>query len=329
MPTRTPVALALGDPNGIGPEIAVKAAAACVRGGVRPILVGDAHVVHEHALRYAPEIPLRIAGDGIVPPDDGASIALVAVAALPPAAFTPGHATAAGGRATVAYVEAALALVRAGDAAAIVACPHSETAVNAAGIPFSGYPSFLARLCDIPADRVFLLLAGHGLRIVHATLHERLHDALARLDADVVFAAGMAVVEALQQLGFAQPRIGVFGVNPHAGENGLFGDDDARITAPAVARLRAAGVDAQGPTGADVMLLQRDAFDAFVAMYHDQGHIPVKLLAGRDAAALSIGTGFVFTSVGHGAAFDIAGHGIADPAPLLSALRLVGEIAGV
>jgi 4-hydroxythreonine-4-phosphate dehydrogenase len=126
----------------------------------------------------------------------------------------------------------------------------------------------------------------------------------------------------LRQLNVKQPRIGLFGINPHAGENGLFGDDDDNITVPTAKRLQAAGLDVEGPLGADLMLGQRD-FDAFVAMYHDQGHIPVKLIAGRNSAAMSIGAGVLFSSVGHGSAFDIAGRGVAEPDAVLRSLKLV------
>ena len=123
----------------------------------------------------------------------------------------------------------------------------------------------------------------------------------------------------------ALPRIGVFGINPHAGENGLFGDDDDRITAPAVDRLRKAGINVEGPVGADVILGRKD-IDGFVAIYHDHGHIPVKLMAGRNVSALSVGAGVLFSSVGHGSAFDIAGQGNADPAAVLRTLGLVGNL---
>jgi 4-hydroxythreonine-4-phosphate dehydrogenase len=123
-------------------------------------------------------------------------------------------------------------------------------------------------------------------------------------------------------LGTERPKIGLFGINPHAGEGGLFGDDDERITIPAAATLRSVGLDIEGPLGADLMLGRRD-IDAFVAMYHDQGHIPIKLLAGRNSAAMSIGAGLVFSSVGHGSAFDIAGRGVADPDALIRSIELV------
>jgi 4-hydroxythreonine-4-phosphate dehydrogenase len=319
--TAPSVALTIGDPSGIGPEIAVKAAA--VLAGVwpvPPILVGDGEVIRLHAERYAPQMPLRELG--ALGRADAHAVAYVDVASPDGVRFVPGTVSAAAGAATVAYVEAALGLVRRGTASAIVACPHSETAVNAAGIPFSGYPSLLARLLGVAPDRVFLMLAGGGLRIVHATLHERLRDALDRLSPDLVEAAALTAAETLAALGVVRPRIGLFAINPHAGEGGLFGDDDDRITAPAAKRLRAAGIDIEGPLGADVLLARRGC-DAYIAMYHDQGHVPVKLLAPREAVALSIGAGVVFASVGHGSAFDIAGRGVADPSAALRALELV------
>ena len=333
MPSHRPIiALAIGDPNGIGPELALKAARACATSGPRracatsgprPVIIGDAHVIEHYARQIAPEFALRAYSAGAAPRDD--TIDMLAVDSLPRAAFAPGRIEPAAGRATVAYVKAALDLVRTGGAQAIVACPHNETAVNAAGIKFSGYPELIAQLCGLPEGRVFLMLVGGGLRIVHATLHERIHHALARLTPDLVEAAALAAVDALQSLGVARPRIGLFGVNPHAGEGGLFGDDDDHITVPAAARLKARGVDVAGPIGADVLLGHKD-FDAFVAMYHDQGHIPVKLVAGRIASALSIGAGVIFSTVGHGSAFDIAGQNKGDPEPVLRTLALLAGV---
>lgn len=316
------VAVPIGDPNGIGPEIAVKAAATLAAEGaaVQIVLVGDPRVVGHYVDLVAPGFAVR-AVDRVVPPVAG-MLDLLPVDALPVDGFAPGRVDAAAGAATLAYVAAAVGLVRRGDAAAIVAGPHNETAVNVSGRAFAGYPGLLAELTGTTQDRVFLMLVGGGLRIVHATLHERLCDALARLTPDLVEAAARAGVAALVALGIAQPRLGIFGINPHAGEGGLFGRDDDDVTVPAVQRLRAGGFKVDGPTGADVLLAARQ-MDAYVAMYHDQGHIPVKLVAGRHSAAISIGAGVLFSSVGHGSAFDIAGRGVADATPLLRTLRLV------
>jgi 4-hydroxy-L-threonine phosphate dehydrogenase PdxA len=319
------IALTIGDPNGIGPEIAVKAAAEMSsRADVCVVLVGDEHVIRHYICRHSDPRLLTPLNDER--PLMNGRIWFHGVKSLPDDSFKPGSIDAAAGKATVAYVEAAIGLVRRGSVDAIVGCPHNETAVNAAGIPFSGYPGLIARLTETPEEKVFMMLVGGGLRILHATLHERLHQALARLTPDLIEEAGQACAATLRRLGVDNPRIGVFGINPHAGENGLFGDDDDFITKPAVDRLRAAGVLAEGPVGADVILGRKD-IDGFVAIYHDQGHIPVKLLAGRHASALSVGSGVLFSSVGHGSAFDIAGQGLADPSAVLRALRLIGNIA--
>jgi 4-hydroxythreonine-4-phosphate dehydrogenase len=319
--TQSTIALTIGDPNGIGPEIAVKAAAKlALEGGPAVVLVGDEFVVRFYADLCANDLPIR-SFDGVARVPNG--LRLLAVDALPRVAFSPGTPLAAGGRATVDYVAAAMRFVNDGHAAAIVACPHSETNVNAAGIPFSGYPSLLARLMNVPEDEVFLMLVGGGLRIVHVTLHERLHIALGRITSELIERATRTADAALRKLKIEHPRIGLFGINPHAGEGGLFGDDDDRITVPAAKRLQALGLNVEGPIGADLMLGRCD-FDAFVAMYHDQGHIPVKLLAGRNSAALSIGSGLLFSSVGHGSAFDIAGRGIAKPEAVLRSIQLLG-----
>jgi len=314
---RPVIFVVIGDPNGIGPEIAVKAAMT-MQQGPRLVLVGDPGVV-DH---YRGAGCLRTVAAGSLPEPETGTIDLVAVEALKGGDFSPGVCDAASGRATVAYVGAALRARADANAAAVVACPHNETAVNAAGIEFSGYPGLVARLSGRAEDDVFLMLIGGGLRAVHVTLHERLIDALARIDAGLVARAARCAHQALRSLGVEHPKIGVCGINPHAGENGLFGDDDARITVPAAQSLRAEGIDIAGPQGADLLMAARQC-DAYVVMYHDQGHIPVKLLAGRNSSALTIGEGIAFASVGHGSAPDIAGRGIADPEALIRTIHLV------
>jgi 4-hydroxythreonine-4-phosphate dehydrogenase len=309
--------LAIGDPNGIGPEIAVKAVAEL--GTAAPVVVGDRHVVQPYTARAG--LTLREAEPGA----DAASgvCDLVDVGALAPYDLAVGEVTAAAGAATIAYATAAVRLAMDGDYAGVVAGPHSETAVHRAGIDFAGYPPLIAELTGTPAERVFLMLVGGGMRIAHVTLHERLAGSLARLTPELVTEAGLALHRALLSIGVADPRIGVFGINPHAGEGGLFGEDDSRVTEPAVDALRAQGVHVDGPSGADVLLGGDRGADAYLAMYHDQGHIPIKAVAGRTAAAVTIGAGAPFASVGHGPAFDIAGQDVADPSAVLAALRLL------
>jgi 4-hydroxythreonine-4-phosphate dehydrogenase/1,2-dihydroxy-3,5-cyclohexadiene-1,4-dicarboxylate dehydrogenase len=174
----------------------------------------------------------------------------------------------------------------------------------------------------VPEDSVFLMLVGGGLRIVHATLHESVRSALDRLTPQRVVAAARAGARACALLGVPEPAIGVFGINPHASEGGLFGPEDAAIVEPAVRMMRADGLRVDGPSGADMLLAQR-RHDLYVAMLHDQGHIPIKLLAPNAASALSIGADVLLSSVGHGSAMDIAGRGIANCGALLRTIALL------
>ena len=298
------IAIALGDPNGIGPEVAIKAALA-TKGNVRPLLVGDAHVIEKTAERLQVDTP-----------------AFIDAPALEEAAFAPGELDPRAGKATVAYATEAVKLALAGKVDAVIGCPHSETAVNRAGISFSGYPGLVADVTGTPRERAFMMLTAKGLRIVHATLHESVSAALARLSPELVIAAAEAIVASAERLGDRPPSIGVFGINPHAGEDGLFGDDDERITKPAVAELRKRGIAADGPVGADLLLSQRK-HDVYLAMFHDQGHIPIKLISPLRASAMTIGVPVLFASVAHGCAFDIAGKAVADPTGVIETVELL------
>ena len=300
------IAVAIGDPNGIGPEIAVKAALKLRGDRIRPLLVGDAFVIRA----YAKDAELDIAD----------------VNALARSAHAPGTCDPRAGAATVAYVREAVKLCEAGRVDAVVACPQSETAINNAGIRFSGYTPLVADLTNTPREKVFLMLVAAGLRIAHVTLHESVQHALARMTPELVINAGIAAADAARRLGVARPRIGVFGINPHAGEHGLFGSEDENVTRPAVAELKRRGLNVDGPVGADLMLAQR-MHDAYVAMFHDQGHIAVKLLSPLRSSALAAGVPLLFSSVGHGCAYDIAGKGVADPGAVEETMKLLAGAA--
>lgn len=307
------IALAIGDPNGIGPEITLKALAALPEMGSRVTVFGAIEVLQSTArpLGLAPLVDELLARSAIH--DCGQ---------LSGGDPRPGQIEARAGRSAVESASAAIQACDRGDCDVVVAAPHHETAVAQAGITFSGYPSLVERCCGLPAGSVFLMLVGGGLRIVHATLHESVAQALARLDTAVVVAAAEAGVRALARLGVTGPRIGIMGINPHASEGGLFGAEDERITVPAAERLRAQGLDIVGPAGGDVLLADRNC-DLYLSMFHDQGHIPVKLLAPQAASALSIGARVLLSSVGHGSAMDIAGRGQADPQAMIRTLRLL------
>ena len=313
---RPAIAVPVGDPNGIGPEVALMSAtSADVLKVLKPVIVADPMVIEATAGRLGLEDRLSaLLAEG--------SVALSPVEALtgaPTGALTPGAVTAEAGAAAVAYARAAIRLVEAGEAHAVVAGPHNETAIARAGIPFTGYPQLLAETTGTDPDDVFLMLVGPRLRIVHATLHVGLRQALDSLTPEKVLSALRAADGALRRFGIEQPRIAVCGINPHAGEGGLFGNEDAEITAPAVARANAEGIAAAGPRGAD-LLLQKCEHDAYIAMYHDQGHIPIKLEGRGNAFGISIGAPVLFGTVAHGSAHDIAGTGRADPAAFAVAL---------
>jgi 4-hydroxy-L-threonine phosphate dehydrogenase PdxA len=300
------IAITLGDPNGIGPEIAVKAAQRFAgHNKIETVLVGDGHVIEDTARRLGINVPTFVDSP-----------------TLDRAGYAPGTLDPRAGKATVGYAAAAVKLALAGQVDAVIGCPHSETAVNRAGIAFSGYPGLVADLTRTPRDRAFMMLAAQGLRIAHATLHESVSTALKRLSPELVVALAEATLVTASQLGIAQPTIGLFGINPHAGEDGLFGDEDERITKPAAGRLRRDGVAIDGPVGADLLLSQR-RHDFYLAMFHDQGHIPIKLISPLRASAMTIGVPILFASVAHGCAFDIAGQGVADPTGVIETIELL------
>jgi 4-hydroxythreonine-4-phosphate dehydrogenase len=232
----------------------------------------------------------------------------------------------------LAALDAARSAIRgamSGDYAAVVAAPHSETAIHAAGIEFDGYPSFVARTAGLaPHDGILMLCfehAGREVRIAHVTLHASVRQALAMISSERVLRTIQAVHAALGKIGIGQPRIAVSGVNPHAGEGGLFGSEEEDAIAPAIEAARAEGITVDGPIGAD-LLIQRTGYDAYIVMLHDQGHVAAKLLAPQRVAGLTIGTPVLFSSVAHGAAFDIAGQNRANPAAMVEAItRLVAR----
>lgn len=314
------ILLSIGDPNGIGPEIAVRSVAAIQerRKGPPPVLVGDPLVV-DHYARHLGMIVRETIGTAEPAPN---VVDLLPVRAIKPMEFCPGKVSAAAGRATIEYVLTALKAVNRGYGNAIVAAPHSETAISQAGIPFTGYPSLLANSSENRSE-VFLMLTTGNLRITHATLHCSLRSALGELKPRLIKSAVQATHNALVRFGIEKPRIGVFGINPHAGEEGLFGNEDTQIIKPVVEELLDQGYILDGPKGCDVLLASRDDYDGFVAMYHDQGHAPIKAVGGRNSNALCIGNDIMFSSVGHGAAFDIAGQFKSDISPLLGAIDFI------
>jgi 4-hydroxythreonine-4-phosphate dehydrogenase len=319
------IAIATGDPAGIGPEIALKAALAPqVRKICRPLLFGDRGALEAHAAAsdLAPKIKgVMRAADAIW--NDG-EVALVERKQFGPGELHIGAIAAPHGEATLDSAKAAIDAALAGEVDAVVAAPQTESSIKLAGIEFDGYPTFVARCTGVPPEDAFLMLCfdldGTEMRIAHATLHASLRRAIKLVTRDRVLHAIRSADSVLRRIGIAHPRIAVSGLNPHAGEGGLFGDEEREIIGPAIADANKNDVAADGPFGADTMFLKK-GYDAFVVMIHDQGHIVAKTHAFAGTAALTIGTPVLFSSVAHGSALDIAGKNRADPGAIISAIR--------
>jgi 4-hydroxythreonine-4-phosphate dehydrogenase len=239
----------------------------------------------------------------------------------------PGVLSAEAGRAAYDAIVHAVDDAKRGDVDAIATAPISKEALRLAGLPWSGHTDLLAHLTESP--RVAMMFHAEALRVVLATIHVRLAD-VPRLLTQAVLEDVIALTAAeLPRFGIAAPRIGVAGLNPHAGEHGLFGDEETRVFQPAIAACQVRGIDVQGPFPADTLFVRarRGEFDVIVASYHDQGLIPVKLVAFGEAVNVTLGLPIIRTSVDHGTAFDIAGKGIADPASMIAAVKLAAHLA--
>jgi 4-hydroxythreonine-4-phosphate dehydrogenase len=317
MASDRPIAISLGDPAGIGPEVVVRALA--VRPERRVVVFGDPVVLVAAAER---------AGVPRVPP-----ASLRVVTTLRPNEVVPGHPNDASARAQLAFLEAATDAVLRGEASALVTAPISKEWIARAGFTFPGHTEYLAARAGVA--EFAMMLAGPNLRVVVATTHLALRDVPAALTPAGIASTIALTAEALaRRFRIAKPRVAVAGLNPHAGEAGRFGDEEQRLVAPAInlarSRLAEAGVDADvtGPHVPDVVFRQAagGAFDAVVALYHDQGLIPVKLLHFDEAVNVTLGLPFPRTSPDHGTAFDIAGTGKARPESFLAALDLAARL---
>jgi len=276
------IALTSGDPAGIGPEIVAKAAAdPGVRAVCEPI-VFDAPAA----------VGVRV-----------------------------GEVSAEAGRAAYDTIVRAVAAARSGEVDAIATAPVNKLAFSRAGLPWKGHTDLLGHLCGSP--EVAMMFHSPQLKVVLLTVHVPLRDVSALLTPELVDRTVALTVDAMQLFGHPRPRLGIAGLNPHAGEAGVIGTEDDRVLAPAVARARDRGVDVVGPIPGDTVFVRasRGEFDCVIACYHDQGLIPVKLLAFGHAVNVTIGLPIIRTSVDHGTAFDIAGKGIADAAPMRYAIE--------
>ena len=321
------LAITLGDPAGIGPEIVARAFAGGLAGGC--FVVGDPGVMR----RAAPEgieiveIEAPAAGEPSTIPVLPAS----RLASSPPF----GEVSAEAGRAAADAILRAIGLAREGAVAGIVTAPIHKEAFDAANVPFPGHTEMLdahgfgESAGRDTAQRVAMMLANDELRTVLVTIHCSLREAVDRVTHEAEMKAIRLAHEGARAFGVERPRVAVAGLNPHAGEGGLFGREEIEVIGPAVRAARAEGIDATGPWPGDTVFMQarKGAFDVVVAQYHDQGLIPVKYLGLENGVNVTLGLPFVRTSPDHGTAFDIAGTGRADPASMVKAIEVARTLA--
>jgi 4-phospho-D-threonate 3-dehydrogenase / 4-phospho-D-erythronate 3-dehydrogenase len=322
------LALTMGDPAGVGPEVIVKALHdPAVFGECRPVVVGDAGVLELAHSALAEEGSVRELSDLGDAGRQPGRIDVLPVAGVDVRGIVPGVLSAQAGRAAVAWVRRGAQLALAGGVAGIVTAPVNKEAVTLAGVPFTGHTELLA---EMAGSRVAMMLATERLRVVHVSTHVSLREACDRVQRARVLETIKIADAGCRRLGVALPRIAVAGLNPHAGEHGLFGGEDGAEIAPAVADARAAGIDASGPWPPDTIFYeaQEGKFDCVVAIYHDQGHIAIKLTDFYGGVNITLGLPFVRTSVDHGTGFAIAGKGIANARSMRVAIRLAAQMAG-
>ncbi len=324
-----PLAVSLGDPAGVGPELIAAAWARRTALGLPPFAVIDgAGLLSAAAERRGLAVPIaRIASL--------AEAARAFAHALPvlgdaDGAYTPGSPTGDGARLARASLERGAALALAGEASALVTLAVAKAELGKIGFAHPGQTEFLASVCGLGPDAAVMMLAGPSLRAVPLTIHCPLAEVPGRLSAALIARKGRIVAEALRRdFGIASPRLAVCGLNPHAGEAGRIGREEADIIAPAVAALVAEGIAATGPHPADALFAPRAraSYDAALAMYHDQALIPVKALDFDEGVNVTLGLPFVRTSPDHGTAFAIAGTGAADESATVAAIRMAAGCA--
>jgi 4-phospho-D-threonate 3-dehydrogenase / 4-phospho-D-erythronate 3-dehydrogenase len=322
------LAITLGDPSGIGPEIVLKALAHDeIYTRCRPLVIGSRAIL-ARAMSWDGIPKLRL--QAVVDRDDletaelsfePGALTLLDLQHATPDLCPVGEISANSGRAAVAYVQRACDFCMAGAASAMVTAPLNKEAMNRAGFAYAGHTELLTERTG--AEKVTMLLTGPTLRVVHVSTHVPLAEAIRRVKRERVAEVIELAYQGCRALGITAPRIGVAGLNPHAGEHGLFGDQETREILPAVEAARARGCDISDPQPPDTVFLRatQGIYDIVVAMYHDQGHIPMKLLAFDQGVNVSLGLPIIRTSVDHGTAFDIAGTGRARETSLLAAVE--------
>ncbi|TPM39701.1 4-hydroxythreonine-4-phosphate dehydrogenase PdxA [Mesorhizobium sp. B2-3-4] len=330
----TALALSVGDPSGIGPEIAIAAFLARQAVGLPAFyLLADPALIAARARHLGVSLPVEEVEPAQAMAVFGRALPIVPLAAR--SIDSPGRPEPANAAGTVEAIDRAVAACLAGEAVAVVTCPIAKKPLYDAGFRFPGHTEYLAHLAarhsGVEAMPV-MMLAGPDLRTVPVTIHIALAEVPKALTAELIVATGrITAADLVRRFGIAAPRLAIAGLNPHAGEGGSMGTEDERIVSPAVDILRAEGIDAVGPLPADTLFhaRARAGYDAALCMYHDQALIPAKALAFDEAVNVTLGLPFIRTSPDHGTAFDIAGKGVARPDSLIAALKLARSLADI
>ena len=326
-----PLALTLGEPAGIGPDITLAVWQRREELALPPFyLLADPDFLARRAQQLGLDVPLCVVEPGAAAKTFPTALPVVALAERVTA--EPGQPDQSSGPAAIASIRRAVADVFAGRAHAVVTNPVAKAVLYRTGFAEPGHTEFLAKLAQEATGRTahpVMMLWSPELAVVPVTIHLPVREVPQRLTADLIVETGRIVARGLRErFGIARPRLALAGLNPHAGEDGSLGEEDAAVVAPAVERLRREGIDARGPLPADTMFhaAARRTYDAALAMYHDQALIPIKTLAFDHAVNVTLGLPFVRTSPDHGTAFDIAGSGRANPASLVAALKLAARL---
>jgi len=318
--------ISIGDPAGIGPEVTVKACRdSALHALGRWVIVGEAWQVQELAVLYGLQVDQviqsieELAGDS--------KVAVLDAGLISKNDFEIGQVSASCGHASIQYVKMATELCIAGKSKAIVTGPISKEAVAASGIDgFCGHTEYITELCGLETCR--MMLWNKTVCVIHVSTHCSLLDAVTKVDQHRILETIEIGHQAMLDLGFDNPHLCICGLNPHAGENGMFGREEIELIIPAVNQAQAQGINITGPYPADTLFMQavRGKCDMVIAMYHDQGHVPMKLYDFEHTVNVTLGLPIVRCSVDHGTAFDIAGQGMADPVDMQTAMKLAVEL---
>jgi len=322
------LAVTMGDPAGTGAELIAKAFAAPeVRAVARLLVIGDAGVLRQAAAVVGASVEIRVVKAPSEARDNAAGIDVIDLRNVPADQLKRGVVSPLAGQAAYEYIRRAVEFTLRGETHAVVTSAINKAALHAAGHHYDGHTELLAELCGKP--NVTMMLVAGNLRICHVSTHVSLRDAIDRVRTERIGTVLRLAQAGIRELGIAEPRLAVAGLNPHAGEGGLFGDEEEKYIAPAIAAAKAAGLNVSGPYAGDTVFFRtlQGEFDGAIAMYHDQGHVAAKMLGIWQGVNVTLGLPIIRTSVEHGTDFANVGTGRGDPRSLVQALLLAAKMA--